>query len=263
MNIKQHTKDLLYALKKKQISNSSAFLLCYLKHFWNPKNKLERILDNLFKSKPGAFILQVGANDGFVNDPLYKFIKKYKASCILSEPQKKPFSVPKSIYHKDDIEVINCAIDRVNGTRKLYRLSFSDERWASGLSSFNHDQMVKVINSGMIEQKAKKYKIKLPADKNYWISFDEVESLNFETLEKNLHIKAVDLLMIDTEGFDAEIIKMFDFAKFRPLAVVFEKTHLSDEDYLYCKELLKSFTYDLIEENANCIGIYNHKEWIN
>lgn len=260
MNIKQSIKDLIYSIKKKQISNSSAFLMLYLRHFWKPKNELERILDNLFNSNPDAFILQVGANDGFVNDPLYKFIKKYKAKGILIEPQKKPFSVLKSIYHKDDIEVINCAIDRVNGVRKLYRLSFSDERWASGLSSFSHDQMLKVINSGMIETKARKYKIKLPADRNDWIGFDEVESLNFDTLAKNYHIKAVDLLMIDTEGFDAEIVRMFDFEKFRPLVVVFEKTHLSNGDYTDCQRLLKSYNYALKEENANCIGIYKYKE---
>ena len=256
MIFRQKIKDLLYRLRKLIISSSFRPYILYLEHFWKPKNFLEKLLMDFFEENRERFFVQVGANDGFVNDPVYRYVKKYRLEGIVLEPQMIPYDVLKDIYDKDKVKVLNYAVDRINGYRNIYKLSFSDDRWATGISSFDHQHLEKLINSGFVEKKALKYGIKLPADKNDWITAEEVESLNFQTIFESLEVENVNLLMVDTEGFDHEIIKIFDFEKYKPEIVVFEKMHLKDSDYYQCKELLLNHGYRLREEGPNCIALH-------
>ena len=61
----------------------------YYRYFYKPKDVLSSFLNNLSKSKKGKiFFIQIGANDGQWNDPIYKFIRRDRWSGILIEPQK-------------------------------------------------------------------------------------------------------------------------------------------------------------------------------
>jgi len=258
MNLRLGVKNLLYLFKKNLISSSSALLIFYLRFLWKPKNQLEKILDNLFKIKPDSYVLQVGANDGFVHDPLYKFVKKYKLKGIVVEPQKYPYKILKKIYHKDKISVVNAAIDILDGQKEIYKLSFTNDRWASGLSSFSKDHIESCISSGLVEKKAKKYKIKLPENKSDWITEETVKTICFATLFKNEKVEKINLLVSDTEGYDYEILKMFDFEKYKPELVLFEKTHLNKADYQECIGKLSDLGYTLYEDKANAIAIFKN-----
>ena len=43
---------------------------------------------------------------------------------------------------------------------------------------------------------------------------------------------SIDLLQIDTEGFDYEVLKMFDFNTYRPVIIQYEHFHLSMEEQI-------------------------------
>jgi len=45
----------------------------------------------------------------------------------------------------------------------------------------------------------------------------------------------VNLLCIDVEGFDYNILKLFDFKKYSPEIVLYESKHLSDLDFTESK----------------------------
>jgi FkbM family methyltransferase len=57
----------------------------------------------------------------------------------------------------------------------------------------------------------------------------EATTINFNTLCNELHIKTIDYLQIDTEGFDTEIIKMIDFNNIDIKQIRYEKWGFNTE----------------------------------
>ena len=75
-----------------------------------------------------------------------------------------------------------------------------------------------------------------------------------ELLDKH-RIKALDLLQIDTEGFDYEIIKMIDFKKIKPKLICFEHLHLSEATKRQCEEHLLKKGYRLEHFRSDSLAI--------
>ena len=57
-------------------------------------------------------------------------------------------------------------------------------------------------------------------------------------------VSRVDLLQIDTEGYDFEIIRMFDHAGVRPAVVRFEHLYLSGKERSSCSPSWRSVATD-------------------
>ena len=73
MNIKEAYKR----LRAEFLGFDFILMPLYCKFIYTPKkNSLAAALDKLGNKKPFHF-LQVGGNDGFANDPIFKFVKKY------------------------------------------------------------------------------------------------------------------------------------------------------------------------------------------
>ena len=63
-------------------------------------------------------------------------------------------------------------------------------------------------------------------------------------------ISSLDILQIDTEGFDAEVIKMFDFNSFSPLLIQYEHLHITViERELINNEMYLFGYYSIIKKN--------------
>lgn len=227
----------------------------YYKYIWQPKpNSVSSILDEFSKSKERVFFMQVGSNDGFQHDPLCKFIKRDGWNGILMEPQKSAFKTLEYIYKNNDVFPTNMAVDKSVQQRKLFKIAFSEARWATGLSSFNRDQLLAMIDSGHIERQCNKYGIEMPDDPADVITYDLIDCISFEQLIQNHAVDRIDLIHIDTEGFDYEILKLFPFGDFLPEIVIFEHSHLSTEDLSAAKALLQGKGYKLNKFGADTIG---------
>jgi FkbM family methyltransferase len=90
----------------------------------------------------------------------------------------------------------------------------------------------------------------------YRVQLDEttVPALSLHTLLAKHHIKRVDLLQIDTEGFDFEVIKMVDFARMKPRVIQFEHLLLSDADRRECFAMLAGQGYRLHRQGINTLA---------
>jgi len=51
--------------------------------------------------------------------------------------------------------------------------------------------------------------------------------------------------MIDTEGYDYEVLKQIDFQRFRPSLVIYERVHLSDAAKKASVDMLNKAGYDV------------------
>ncbi|MEZ4688203.1 MAG: FkbM family methyltransferase [Bacteroidia bacterium] len=93
---------------------------------------------------------------------------------------------------------------------------------ATGLASFNKENVQKAYDTGLVASRCTKHGLHIPSDPEKQIIGEEVDIISPESLLQQYTISRIDLLQIDTEGFDYEVIKMFDIGKTQPDAIIFE-----------------------------------------
>lgn len=205
----------------------------YYNYLWKPtKSSIQSVIYEHASTIDDFYFIQIGANDGFTNDPIYKFIRTFNWKGVLIEPQKKVFEngLKKTYSGNDNLVLVNAAIDAECGTKELYKIGFSDSKWATGLSSMEKEMIHKQISRGYVAEKAKESGEQLPDSKEDFISTETVQTVTFEKLFSRLDIKKVDGLFIDAEGYDGEIMKLYDFENHTPGLVLFEHLHLTQKE---------------------------------
>jgi FkbM family methyltransferase len=188
----------------------------------------------LAKRQKHVFFLEVGANDGKSGDPLHYFIKKYRWRGVALEPVLENFERLRRTYKNDDGVIPCCAAlaDR-DGTKTFHRVRPGPDvpDWCNELGSFSrevilsHESIFPAIEQHLVE--------------------GYVETLCFDTLVKRFGIDKIDVILIDTEGYDYEVLKQIDFQRFRPSLVIYEHLHLGEKTKSASKTLLENFGYDI------------------
>ncbi len=234
----------------------------YYHFFSKPASQsMAYVLDQKLQSIQPFYFLQVGGNDGFINDPIFRLVKRYPCKGIIVEPQEEVFNdrLKKTYRFEKKVILENIAISDKGGIRKLYKLSISNSRWATGLASFKRSSLIDQIEGGYVTDKAKKEGITLPANIDDCITFEEVNCTTIQDLLIKHRFKTLDFLQIDTEGYDFDIIKTIDFLRLKPLIISYENMHLSEQDKLRCEELLIENGYQLEHIGGDSIA-FNKNE---
>ena len=187
------------------------------------------------------FFIQVGAHDGIMHDPLYPFLSKNEWNGILIEPQKNMLNKFQDRYkNRKNLLYYAFAVHPIYSRVKLYTvknpLNYSQTGWATILSD-------KLSN----EKKKNKLETFL------------VRAMPLMKVVEKSKFKIIDLLQIDTDGFDYEVLKMFDFQLFKPILVQFEYIHLSKEDYENSLRLLSKNGYITIKKKNDIIAIKKNR----
>jgi FkbM family methyltransferase len=176
---------------------------------------LDQLIALLILRKPDLFFVQIGAFDGQTGDQLHPWIARYDWSGILVEPQPRYFAALKHTYaDRPKLQLRDVAIAEVPEERTLYTIREGVPglpHWAPQVASFDRARLQSRGWRGR--------------DGEDVIEAVQVQCLPLPHLLDE--VKQVDLLQIDVEGYDAEIIRMFDFDRFRPAIVRFESRHLS------------------------------------
>lgn len=88
---------------------------------------------------------------------------------------------------------------------------------------------------------------------------DFVYAITFRELLEKYSIKKLNLIHIDTEGFDYEIIKMIPFADIDMDLIMFEHKHLSDSEFKKALRLLHRNGYRVgIKDGADAIAVKSY-----
>lgn len=240
-------------------ANNSILFTGFYRFFYFPKeNSLDGFLNSFSKeNRGGLVVIQVGANDGITHDPIHKYIKRDHWKGVLLEPQKFVFeNFLKKIYRKDKgIVPLNAALGAEEGVGYMYRIAFSNSRWAHGLSSFNKETLLEAFNSGHVERQAKKENIKVPENPDEHIAIEEVRMISPAGIVQQYGLSKVDLLMVDAEGYDVEIVKLFIRQNILPRVIIFEKGHLEVEVLEECNRLLQEMGYQYRNAGANTVAM--------
>jgi FkbM family methyltransferase len=174
--------------------------------------------------------VQVGANDGKFVDPLRPYIDAYPWRGILVEPQPDIFELLKQNYSSasERLAFENVAIARSN-TLTLYRA-------AGDGPNKQADRAVVSANPSVTKRQL--------IDNAALEPFD-VPALTLDALLETHGFESIDLLQIDTEGFDWEVLKTLSLERFRPALIQLETGHLPRQVIGELVDHLNAHDYDV------------------
>lgn len=204
---------------------------------------LPMLLSELYLADPGVNLVQVGALEGLDDDPLKEFLSRHPINSILIEPQPLAFSRLRSTYSGSrNITVCNSAIDVADGRRALYTVSGGPgvPSWAEGLASFDKSTILK--HAPLIPDLAQH------------IQPIEVDCVTPSTLMQRYGIDEIHALVVDTEGYDLEILRSFWAAGVRPKVLCVEHKHLSRRDFRMMMEMLIESGYSIVQLHADLLA---------
>lgn len=193
-------------------------------------SRFKLALEALYRTGQKIRFVQVGANDGIRFDDLYFTITSNRWSGVVIEPLPHMFARLTANYlDYPDVIPVNLALHPNLTSEKIYHVKpqlvqqYPD--WASGIASFNRNHLVK--NSIREED----------------ILCIDVPCKPLMAVIEDNDLLDAEVLQVDTEGFDAEVIKMIDFSRFKPLLIKFEWMNLSESQQNFCVDLLAGEGY--------------------
>jgi len=208
----------------------------------------ERII-RILKYEPSVFFVQVGSNDGLQGDPIHEFIMQNKSwSGIFIEPVRFLFERLRQNYQNADRFIFeNVAISTEIGKRNFYYVSEKAKSelgsalpyWHDQLGSFDRNHIAKTLD-GMLEP---------------YIVEEEIECVPLEQVLDRNQVITIDLLHIDTEGFDYKVLSQLNLKKYHPLIILFEHNLLSPDELEKARSLLKNAGYKLFEYGADTLAL--------
>ena len=170
-----------------------------------------------------AQIVVIGANDGQTGDPIAQLIHEKKCWHVLFvEPVPYLFERLKKNYSGSSrFTFVNVAIASESESKTFYWVDEkakddfpSISRFYDQLGSFNRDHILHHLD-GVLEP---------------YIITGEVQSIPLNDLLKRSGLTMIDLLQIDTEGYDYIVLSGLDLSTYQPTLILFEHRHLSAED---------------------------------
>lgn len=197
----------------------------------------------LERSKKKDFIfMQIGANDGVSFDPIHELVKVFNLRGILLEPVPHHFNSLKKNYNENkDLIFLNKALVDHDSIKSIIiwkpKLNYND--WRKGIASTDKNHLIKC---GLLDEE---------------IEGIEVETTTFVKLFDEFKIKKLDLLVVDTEGYDFFLLKSLPFDNFSPAIIHFEhnvygQNGMSKEELLDLLNILISRGYKLNIDSTDC-----------
>jgi FkbM family methyltransferase len=201
-----------------------------------------KLLQGFARAYPEAFFVEIGSNDGVRDDHLSTHIRSSRWRGLMVEPVPHVFERLRENYGDlDRVALVNAAIAPTGGTLPFYHLAEADPREREDLPDW-YDSVGSFSREKVLEQKRS-----IP-DVEERIRCLEVPAMPFDALCAEQGVDRVDLILTDTEGFDAEILGSIDFDAWRPRLVVYEHFHLDAEVREATAERLRGFGYRTMEE---------------
>lgn len=196
------------------------------------------------QQKQTCCFVQVGAFDGVSFDPIYALANKHSMTGLVIEPNPEAAAKLRENYARlDGVVVAEVAVDNRIGERDYFRVRpefLPLLPFAGGLSGFSPN-IIKKHYQGLVSDCEKVYETIM------------VPTSTLDALLVSHDITDPDFMVIDTEGFDFEILKLIPFNSIKPALIRFEHTHLSRSDSWKAWELLiqNGYVLNLESEDTN------------
>ena len=212
-------------------------------------------LVEMLASKRPISIVQIGANDGVTNDPIGELVlnRPGRIRGLLIEPQRGAFHRLSQRYgDAPNIVCLRAAIAGKPGTRRLYSVNRSTvaEKLPGGVSdgigSFDRQHVETILRSRAPGLP--------PQDINVLITEETVPAITLLDALSEADIDEPDVLLVDTEGCDADIVHGALDAEVRPALIQYEHKHLTNTARRSVSKRLMRNGYRLWSDHADVWG---------
>jgi FkbM family methyltransferase len=198
----------------------------------------ELVLSFLNKMRGGDVqFIQIGANDGQFEDPLYAWICRHPWRGVLVEPQPQMYKKLVELHASRSARILikQAVVADNRGKATLWTLDDVPgmPADASLFASLDRDVVLRNANNYLSDFE----KLLVP---------NEVDAYTLDDLMHECGVDELDLLQIDTEGFDFKIIKTLDFTKSRPQVINYEHANLTPDDQRACRAYLAGLGYSFV-----------------
>lgn len=212
-----------------------------------PLDRIEAAVYKFGAAYPEATFVQVGANDGVARDPLRIQVERREWQGIMVEPVPYVFKKLEARYGDHPrVQLEMSAIAEQPGVMTFYHLREATEgeavwNWYHALGSFrrevvlSHKSFIPDIEDRLVET--------------------QVRCTDFDSLCRRGGLTHLDLLQMDTEGYDYQILRSIDLDTWRPRLVIYEHHHLSPGDRQAARDLLTSAGYLTFEHGLDTAAL--------
>jgi FkbM family methyltransferase len=216
--------------------------LPFVRHY--PARMLDYVLSRLWPDLQGLHFVQIGANDGVQNDPIVALITRYAWHGVMVEPLPQHLAALRSRYGNNPrVTLVAAALDAQAGRRALYDINPGTHtlpQWSRGLASFSRERVLEAAQS-----------LDLPPS---CVQQTEVATVTWNHLWGQCPHARCDILIMDTEGFDLELLKLADLGQLKPRVIQFEHACASPADRLAFYGQLIAFGYEIATDGPDTVA---------
>lgn len=195
-------------------------------------------------------ILQVGANDGVLKDPVRDTIVRLGLPGLLVEPLPDVFARLKENYSgQSQVQFANVGVSDEPGEAEIFRIDpdASDlPGWVQGIASFDKAVLLKHATAKDVDTArfvASIQSVRVPV-----LTMTQL-------LDRYPNMRNLLALQIDTEGHDYNVLRAAVAADCLPPIINFEHKHLCYETQLKCRELLAERGYAFLSVRSDTLAV--------
>ena len=230
--------------------------------------KLEWLMLGVLSSLGKLNIVQIGANDGVINDPIYDFVMQYKefTKVLLIEPLSEviPYLTNNYSRHPDKI-IFNGAIGEKDeltlySIKKDFRSKYLPT-YAKGWPTYRASTGITSSKKSHLVKHLKDYNEKLTNPEEY-IETITVPCMRLENLINKVNYGGhVDMLQVDAEGADDLVIYNSSINIYKPKIINYESGHLSLTNNGKLKKYLANNGYIFLgNDSHNTLAVYLYEQ---
>lgn len=195
------------------------------------------------KFSPQRFAL-IGANDGVTDDHVFFFVRRHQWKGVAIEPVPVYYEQLSRNLKPWPVCCMNVAIHDSASQVPFYFLedsvTASLPAYAKGVGSFNRAQ-VESLSAEIPSLRERMSEI-------------QVSCMKLTTALETAGLEDVDVIVIDTEGYDGNIVRQIDFERWSPHTIVFEHKLLSPQDLASALNLLRSQGFSCKQDQADVLA---------
>lgn len=198
---------------------------------------------HLMLRRPKPFFIGIGANDGVTHDPLFPFVREFGWPGVMIEPIPEAFAALRRNYTAyPDVALVCAAIGQTDGEGEIYSVDVPD---ADALAMTLHSSFDRatLLTARRWHPDIERRVVARP-----------VRIVTFATLLRELEVRHVDVIKIDTEGLDLQILRSIDLTAVRPRLIMAEHANLSRADKVEMADVLLDAGYRVAMTPLDMLG---------